>query len=178
MFCDFFFRGFFFGCLDAGSDVAKVILDRNCTVKVFALRKNNFDKSALNKSLGSLVGKVIILSLALNLHKSERNHKHLDKFESVLPLSVTLDFNESGTVAVNTAYAVLSTFKRCGVDSKVKAESLTLNVKLGNMRSSALEALARPRCSCFNTLVGEKGVFNFGVVILNEAFRLNKSCKE
>ena len=121
---------------------------------------------------------MIILSLALNLHKSERSHKHLDKLKSVLSLSVGLDFNESRAVAVSTAYAVLSIVERCGVDSKVEAESLTLNVELGNMRASALEALARPRCSRFNTLVGEKGVFDFRVVILNEAFRLNISCKE
>ena len=43
------------------------------------------------------------------------------------------------------------------------------------MHSASLEAFLRPGESCFDSLVREKLVFNFVIVVFNKVVRLDKS---
>ena len=76
-------------------------------VKHLSLRKNDLDKSALNKRVGILVGQVIIHVLGLGLNKPKLCHKHLDKLGRVLEFSVTLDLHKHRAVSLCYCKSVL-----------------------------------------------------------------------
>ena len=119
-----------------------------------------------------------VLNLALRYLKL--SHHLFDKLDSVLKSSVGSYLDEHGNLvelglAGYVGEVILAIRVFLGIKCKVKCDRSALDVKLSALDSALIVGLTAPAASSLDTLVGEKYVLNYGVVILNVCLSLNQA---
>ena len=144
-----------------------------------SLGRDDLDKTALNKRLGSFEGKAEVLRLSFYGGNGVVLHNLCYKLKRVVYAALTLDLEQCRNLGEagftrHVLEVILGICVFARVKSEIEIEHLSLDVDTREMYSAALERLVLPARLCLDSVVGEQGVFDGVVPVGKGSLCLNK----